>query len=39
MEPMEGYDPTTSRLQITRSGQLSYIGSYFKDPKLLGMQR
>ena len=26
-EPMEGVEPTTPRLQITCSGQLSYIGS------------
>ena len=25
-EPMEGIEPTTPRLQITCSGQLSYIG-------------
>ena len=25
-EPMEGFEPTTPRLQITCSGQLSYIG-------------
>ena len=29
MEPMEGVEPTTSRLQITRSSQLSYIGNTF----------
>ncbi len=27
-EPMEGFEPTTLRLQITRSDHLSYIGSY-----------
>ena len=26
-EPMEGIEPTTPRLQITCSGQLSYIGN------------
>ena len=26
-EPMEGVEPTTPRLQITCSGQLSYIGN------------
>ena len=26
VEPMEGFEPTTPRLQITCSGQLSYIG-------------
>ncbi len=26
IEPMEGFEPTTPRLQITCSGQLSYIG-------------
>ena len=25
-EPIEGFEPTTPRLQITCSGQLSYIG-------------
>ena len=28
-EPMEGIEPTTPRLQITCSGQLSYIGNVF----------
>ena len=27
-EPMEGIEPTTPRLQITCSGQLSYIGNF-----------
>ena len=27
-EPMEGVEPTTPRLQITCSGQLSYIGNW-----------
>ena len=26
-EPIEGFEPTTPRLQITCSGQLSYIGN------------
>ena len=29
LEPIEGFEPTTPRLQITCSGQLSYIGSIF----------
>ncbi len=28
LEPIEGFEPTTPRLQITCSGQLSYIGNY-----------
>ena len=31
-EPMEGIEPTTPRLQITCSGQLSYIGNAFCFP-------
>ena len=31
-EPMEGIEPTTPRLQITCSGQLSYIGIVFCFP-------
>ncbi len=27
-EPIEGFEPTTPRLQITCSGQLSYIGAF-----------
>ena len=27
-EPIEGFEPTTPRLQITCSGQLSYIGRW-----------
>ena len=30
IEPMEGFEPTTPRLQITCSGQLSYIGLYIR---------
>ena len=30
-EPIEGFEPTTPRLQITCSGQLSYIGSSFES--------
>ena len=46
---MEGVEPTTLRLQITRSHQLSYIGNdvyfnigndvYFKVPYHKGLQR
>ena len=39
-EPMEGIEPTTLRLQITRSSQLSYIGNVlFQSPRFLGLQR
>ncbi len=39
-EPMEGVEPTTPRLQITCSGQLSYIGSCFSPHKpQKGLQR
>ena len=39
-EPMEGFGPPTPRLQITCSGQLSYIGNYFKECLLSkGVQR
>ena len=42
-EPMEGIEPTTPRLQITCSGQLSYIGivfPYLESASLdLGLQR
>ena len=38
-EPMEGIEPTTLRLQITRSGHLSYIGSYVNAPSYRGLQR
>ena len=31
IEPMEGFEPTTPRLQITCSGQLSYIGKWVSD--------
>ena len=31
-EPMEGIEPTTPRLQITCSGQLSYIGNIVLFP-------
>ena len=37
-EPMEGIEPTTPRLQITCSGQLSYIGKSFV-PFSKGVQR
>ena len=32
-EPIEGFEPTTPRLQITCSGQLSYIGVSLSLPK------
>ena len=42
-EPMEGFEPTTPRLQITCSGQLSYIGNVFGSRQevcfLKGLQR
>ncbi len=42
-EPMEGIEPTTPRLQITCSGQLSYIGNVFGSRQevcfLKGLQR
>ena len=43
-EPMEGIEPTTPRLQITCSGQLSYIGNIVFVPVqevcfLKGLQR
>ena len=42
-EPMEGIEPTTPRLQITCSGQLSYIGivvfPVWKVISLKGLQR
>ena len=43
-EPMEGIEPTTPRLQITCSGQLSYIGnivlsSFRKLVFVTGLQR
>ena len=30
IEPAEGFEPTTPRLQITCSGQLSYAGGLFR---------
>ena len=38
---MEGIEPTTLRLQITRSSRLSYIGIilYFKFPFHLGIAK
>ena len=38
-EPMEGIEPTTLRLQITRSGHLSYIGSMSMPLFYWGLQR
>ena len=39
LEPIEGFEPTTPRLQITCSGQLSYIGSISKTRSQNGLQR
>ena len=38
-EPIEGFEPTTPRLQITCSGQLSYIGNSLTPSSLKGLQR
>ena len=39
-EPIEGFEPTTPRLQITCSGQLSYIGGIsMMFPFTKGLQR
>ena len=38
-EPIEGFEPTTPRLQITCSGQLSYIGAQTNPSSLKGLQR
>ena len=39
-EPIEGFEPTTPRLQITCSGQLSYIGvAFFPLHRSKGLQR
>ncbi len=35
-EPIEGFEPTTPRLQITCSGQLSYIGNSLTPSSLKG---
>ena len=37
-EPMEGIEPTTPRLQITCSGQLSYIGNVVSLTFCKGLQ-
>ena len=40
IEPIEGFEPTTPRLQITCSGQLSYIGvALFTLHRSKGLQR
>ena len=40
IEPIEGFEPTTPRLQITCSGQLSYIGvAFFTLHRSKGLQR
>ena len=38
-EPIEGFEPTTPRLQITCSGQLSYIGNVVSLTFCKGLQR
>ena len=38
-EPIEGFEPTTPRLQITCSGQLSYIGLFQLASFFEGLQR
>ena len=38
-EPKEGFEPTTPRLQITCSGQLSYFGVISKTLLQKGLQR
>ena len=39
LEPIEGFEPTTPRLQITCSGQLSYIGNVVSLTSCKGLQR
>ncbi len=39
LEPIEGFEPTTPRLQITCSGQLSYIGNVVSLTFCKGLQR
>ena len=38
-EPMEGIEPTTPRLQITCSGQLSYIGNVVSRSRAVAFLR
>ena len=38
-EPIEGFEPTTPRLQITCSGQLSYIGGFSVLQSLKGIAK
>ena len=38
LEPIEGFEPTTPRLQITCSGQLSYIGNVVSLTFCKGLQ-
>ncbi len=39
LEPKEGFEPTTPRLQITCSGQLSYFGVISKTPFVKGIAK